>query len=477
MYKAYDTILQTEVSVESAVQNGDIEQYRYECACCGEAVYVAAPYSTLKSAHFRHRSGNNDVECEIYLGHSNTLTIGNNGRHSNRERIEFYYSNETKLFYIGIRFSAIDIIKYEEKNAILKISTSSSNEPFFEIPISNRYFIPDYCYKVPLDELSLNYFIWNTIDNEKRPYKFINKRNGLAFFKLSGSGINEYEAKFVRGCLFTRIRYLAVTQSRYITPKDFNLPSEILVEKTFRFKSMNHNFLGKILCFSSKTPSIEEICHSWGYRIEDSESLSVLWPPVSIENDICITSNNNVFLQTSFALQSHGNINTHPKAFEEIAYKLYKVALESQIRIYKKNMEITIQKKGKTKSNYKTLNYSEYTNNVFKTPKEGNHFWFGTEGVMLLKEGQEIVLLGESSVKSYLSTYLFKKVLPHKLPLLIGEELLKDCLLHYKYEESFDPECFNGYTLSNVACRYITMCQSLGKINSIVKQYILEGVL
>jgi len=68
MLKAYDTMLQSEVPADLAAQSGGFEPYRYECACCGEEVYIAAAYSTSMVPHFRHRSGNNDVECENYLG-------------------------------------------------------------------------------------------------------------------------------------------------------------------------------------------------------------------------------------------------------------------------------------------------------------------------------------------------------------------------------------------------------------------------
>lgn len=477
MYKAYDTILQTEVSAGIASRTGSFEQYRYECACCGEEVFVAAPNSTHVSAHFRHRSGNNDVDCENYLGHSSTLIIGNSGRHSNKERVEFYYNNNTKLFYVGIRYSSIDITKYEEQNAILKISISSRKDSFFEIPINNRYFIPDVPYKVPLDEYSSNFFIWNSIDNVKRPYEFINN-SGFAFFKLMGSEVEDYEAKLVRGnVLFTGIRYFSVIQNCYFAPKDFNLPSEMSVEETIRFKTMNRYFLGKVLYISMKTSYIEGLCHSWGYQLDASESLSVLWPPISIENEICVTSKKYVFLHTSFALQSHGNINTHSRAFDEISSALYKIEIESQIKIYKKNAEITIVKNDKTKRNYETLKYSERTANVFMAPKSGNNFLFSAEGVVQLKEGQEIPMLVDRTVKCYLSNYLIETVISHKQPQLTVEELLKDILLHYKNEESFDPDCFNGFSLSKTVCQYIKICQSLGRINSAVKRYILEGVL
>lgn len=66
MRKAYDTILQSEVSADLAAKSGGFEPYRYECACCGEEVYVAAAYSTSIVPHFRHRSGNRLAAQRLY---------------------------------------------------------------------------------------------------------------------------------------------------------------------------------------------------------------------------------------------------------------------------------------------------------------------------------------------------------------------------------------------------------------------------
>ena len=68
MQKAYDTFLQSEVSASLAAKAGSFEPYRYECAHCGEEVRLAAVGSISMVPHFRHRSGNSDVECELYLG-------------------------------------------------------------------------------------------------------------------------------------------------------------------------------------------------------------------------------------------------------------------------------------------------------------------------------------------------------------------------------------------------------------------------
>ena len=101
MYKAYDTILQAEVSAVLAAQNGKSEPYRYECLCCGEEVYIAAAYSTRQVAHFKHRSGNNDIECENYLGKYGTFsTDTDHGKIRMKER-SFIMTTKRRCFILA----------------------------------------------------------------------------------------------------------------------------------------------------------------------------------------------------------------------------------------------------------------------------------------------------------------------------------------------------------------------------------------
>ena len=60
MYKAYDTILQAEVSAVLAAQNGKSEPYRYECLCCGEEVYIAA------ASNWYPQEDNNESICSVF---------------------------------------------------------------------------------------------------------------------------------------------------------------------------------------------------------------------------------------------------------------------------------------------------------------------------------------------------------------------------------------------------------------------------
>lgn len=207
MHKAYDNILQSEVSADLASQIGGFEPYRYECACCGEEVYVAASDSTRMVPHYRHRSGNNDVECENYLGQFRTISTDSCSRRSNRERVEFYYDNNSKTFNLGLSFSESEIQSCEQHNVDFEIRTNDLDTPFRVLSINDVNFTPDVPTLVPLDIFSFNYYLSNTLNGAKRKYDFVKMGNTPTFFKLQGND-NDFKAKLVHSAkLFTNTQY------------------------------------------------------------------------------------------------------------------------------------------------------------------------------------------------------------------------------------------------------------------------------
>lgn len=107
MRKAYDTFLQSEVTADLATKAGSFEPYRYECSHCGEEVRLAAVGSISMVPHFRHRSRNSDVECELYLGQYGSISTDACSRKSKNEGAEFLKKQyicsivrkEQKIFY------------------------------------------------------------------------------------------------------------------------------------------------------------------------------------------------------------------------------------------------------------------------------------------------------------------------------------------------------------------------------------------
>ena len=175
MRKAYDTFLQSEVSADLAAKSSGLEPYRYECAHCGEEVRLAAASSTSMVAHFRHLNGNNDVDCEKYLGQYGAISIDSRSRKSRNERAEFYFDSGTKMFYLGLCFSENEINTYEEESARFELRTTAQEQPFSSLRINNINFLPDTPRMIPIDQFSYSYHLSNTLNNVKRRYDFLKK--------------------------------------------------------------------------------------------------------------------------------------------------------------------------------------------------------------------------------------------------------------------------------------------------------------
>ena len=64
-----------------------------------------------------------------------------------------------------------------------------------------------------------------------------------------------------------------------------------------------------------------------------------------------------------------------------------------------------------------------------------------------------------------------------KVKKLSAEEQLADILKYHPQTETYNPDEFLDITLSELAINYLEKCYRSGRINTIVKEYIKEGLL
>jgi hypothetical protein len=487
MRKAYDTILQVEVSADLAAQNSDSEMYRYECACCGEEVYLAAAHSFNVIPHFKHHSGNNDTECENYLGQYGAMSTDLRSRKSKSEKAEFYFDKSTKMFNLSLRFSEEEINAYEKQTTTFELKTSAQaqEKAFLCFPVNNKKFTPDLQTMMPIRKFSYNYFLSNTLNEGARKYevfKYIgNNNNAPTFFKLQGSDDlpnQYYKAKLVRsGILYTNVPYFVAFQNQYRAPLDQTFPAEMIVDDTFRFETMGRKFLGKILTIKTKTANIDALILSLGYQLEASETLTLLWPPAALVDGVSKIAAHDAFLYSSFELQAHGNINVRSEDIVKGTNGISKILIKPNTKIYKKNVEIIIDKDEKHLSAFKEIFLTNSSVSAYTVPDDSACFICNRSGVKPLRKGQLVFLTPQNEIRRYDHGYLTGRVYLRQREKLTGKLLLNDILAHYKQIETFGSVSFSSYELSETASRYLDECKTSGLINTVAKRFIKEGWL
>ena len=197
MNKAFDVIFQTEVDAETiakTLHNSEGERFRYQCLCCGEEVYLAAADSTEKAPHFRHRRGNNDIDCERYLGHPGAIEHYVSIRKHNMEHILFGFNIENMTFEAAVMYTDEEMKKCNMEAKQLSLYTQPYLQPFFTLPINRENIIPNVWKYFTLKEYANDYYISKDGDNKKILYTNIIKKD----YKLNIYRIKQSDCHYMR---------------------------------------------------------------------------------------------------------------------------------------------------------------------------------------------------------------------------------------------------------------------------------------
>jgi len=214
----------------------------------------------------------------------------------------------------------------------------------------------------------------------------------------------------------------------------------------------------------------------WGYQLEASETLTLLWPPATMTDDTTVIFSDYAFLYSSFELQAHGNINVHSEDIISVTNGISKVSVKSKTKVFKKNAEMILDKGEKHSSAFDEITATESITSTFSVP-DNSYFLFNCSGVQPLSIGQTVSLTPKSEIRHYSFGYLISRIIPYLQRELTGESLLVDILTHYKRTEVFDISIFSSCSLSDTASLYLEKCEASGVINPAAKQFIEGGRL
>ena len=475
MLKAFDLLLQTEVTAKNAAINGDNEAFRYECICCGEEVFLAAQDSNLKATHFRHRSGNNDKECELYLGQYGA--IPNSARRRNKQdHIEFYYNNSTKCFYVGLTYSDDEITIYEDAGAFLEIREKRTAAPFFKKSINHQSFVNCVPEKFSIDRYASSYFISNTLNDIKREYTVFSP-NYPSFFKILSNSCEEkdFSARLIKSkSLYTNTRYFIAWAGRNTAQVILQALPGVVIEDSYYFKTFGgFTIYGIIVHFERKTPSLDNALQEWGFDLDISESVSLLWPPAYEENERSVVSSSIVYLYSTFKFQGLGNVNTKDQYITEVSEKVTKIAINEPVRILKKNAELTIWKEPFVADIQPIQIIQEYADRFQVPIKTGNSFYsFSVFGAELLKPGQVVFLTSDSFIAEYKRNSLLRTVSFSTPDHPSIESRFFEALSNYWISEDFDDSIIQS--VPQPIIDYLNQCKRSGRINKAVNRLLKD---
>lgn len=464
MLWAFDTLLQTNVSASAAAINSDNEAFRYECLCCGEEVYLAAQDSIYKATHFRHRSGNNDKDCELYLGQYGIVPTTSSARNKKQDRVEFYYQNTHKAFYVSFRFSDAEITAYENTGACLEVRSSRALRPFFTQRINHTNFHEDSPGEYMLEMYASPYYISNTLNNIKREYSLFGT-TGPTFFKIQGED-KDYSAKYIKSkSLYTNVKYFIAWPGQNTAQIKMAKVPGVAIDELMQFKTMNNCTVWALVAtFTNKNPQLDALLQTWGYDLSTSEELILLWPPAYENDEALHVSSNKVYVYSSFVLQAHGNTNMSSHAIHKVDNDITEIEIGEKLRILKKNAEMTVVTT-ELVSEYITQNIKHITTEKFIVPESGIFYRFSSCGVEKLTSGQVVFLTDTSSVIEYCGNYISTVITLSKEELSLTQRML-EALAYYWVSVPFEGKIENHYP--DIISKYLQDSKAKGLINKAV---------
>lgn len=474
MHKAYDTLFQTEITANDAARGGIVDDFRYECLCCGEEVFLAAKDSIHKSTHFRHRSGNNDVECEKYLG-------GGYNKYSyiriteENLNLNYYFRSAQQRFFATIKISEENIQKHSDNSDSLIIRSDRNQEPIYQKRIDFMSFAPNKPYEIPLDRYSHVYYISIGTDNYRGSSLF--SKQFPAFFKILGNDVQDFTAKLITSkMLFTKTKYFIVFNKENFDFSAFNDCEDISIEKSVSFETMNRIFHGMVFSITQKTQSVERLLYDYGISVEISEKCIPLWPPVYRYKDRNKVLGEDLFLYTTFLLKEKSTTDINQNYIQNYSENISYIFGKDKGKIKKSNVDESFDFEKQYNYDYCFLLpdtkqvFSIYKNNCDNAilSNDGYYSFLPNGKECFLKNGSFIMELDRNN-------YCLKVVNPQKPKEKKKAEILNDILQHCFLTEKYIDK--NYASADEEINKYLQYCKETGIINSVVKRYLEEGLL
>ena len=478
MDKAFDAVLHSEVDAAVIAKSSYCflgERFRYQCLCCGEEVYLAAADSSERSPHFRHRKGNNDTACEQYLGQLDTVEHLILLRKHKQGHIEFYFNRDRMTFEICASFTEEELQAYEKENNRLLVSSKYCTDPFLSIPLSKEVFVPGRKSYFTITEFSTQYIVsFDSGVNSCTYQDVMRDMKKINIFRVRMQ--DEHCRHQTSSLLYTNTEYIGISEYEE-TMQELSTLEYITSEELFSFVTENRMFYGLKFSVQQAEFSVRYFFQKHDYQIETSESFSILWPPIYVRNSCSICTEDTVYVHSSFELIPYGNINVDDIFAWEINRDVLKLHVDDEIIIHEKNIDICIQKERElgmeTVLEEPVVIYSDR----YTVSDQYDYFLFDQDGCTRLIPGSNVYLSESDRIVGYKNGHIKANVYACSKEKMDTGQLISDIVKYHPQSEIFEPDDFMDVTTDEIVLAYLENCYRSGRINTVVKQYIKEGLL
>lgn len=462
---AYNSLLKLRVDAYK-YKSSRFSTERLYCLCCGERVTFFPESIDGKSAHFRHYHGTYRDDCEKYVGGYEVYGQRTNSGDLKNEAIFFEKRGNRYLFSIRVSFSTEELDKYELSEAILYLKIVHNNNPFeFRQAIDRRFFYDNQ--KAYIELKSVGESVIKVLDGSTQKFEFI---KGITFFKILGDGEwddNSYIAKKINkngdNRLYLNEKYILVV------PKHSVISSSLHIIRSER--SLFPIVDVYLIEFNDRSPSVIEFCEKGGYELCDvKEKFNILWPPVLQCDDEIITNKNEAYLDANFDLIYGATINTNSIVRLNGYSKVY---IASEIIVDAGNIHAVIKCGEKDSIEELPLETTMQTAKEYKV-EQNNICLVSSLGITRLEKNTTVRLNHEREVRSYLSTYLIKKI-SYAFEDKCYSNFLLDAVQYGKTTKNFLASEINYYGHNPYIWNYLIDCRKNKKISEVALKFINEG--
>ena len=484
MDKAFDEMLDRIVyAVDAAKTDGHRGRYyfRYRCPFCSEHIILAAADSKVTTPYFKHRRGGDHALCEAYTGKLQHSDFERIQREFLKHREIFYFNADRKVFEFGVKFSEEEIEEYAKAKRDFAIRAANKN--ILSESITPSTFGPQTRRFFEVTEYAREYeFLAGDSPVKIRAFE---KKDGLSFYRETL--IKERYKKIVGEVLYLETNYIVLSENYDLVFKLKRQPGIRFIDEIFTVRTLKHTFYGLMVEFHKTMPCFIGILQD--YRVEKLENFRVLWPPAHMVGEAYATEGEQIFVKSSFPIKEFMNTTSYSYWQLKESPGIYAMKVSSEIQIREQNVDMTIVRKGleeeKKPSEMEELTASRcfVAGDEWPDPEEGvltlagYDFYLFDEGCTRLKPGDRVRLSSRAIIVGYENRHPKQVILPKTKAELSGEDLLLDILRYYPKEVPFDFEPPDGWKEKTYIASYLDQCKEKGKINCVVKKYLMEGRL